>query len=184
MEVEVARLDEVDAVVSRASLLSRLFTGVRAIVVVGSYAYGRPTMDSDVDLVVAVDDRDAWLDQDSWVGHVMGGPYRVVREQDWGPLLERRCRSGSGFEVELGVVTPEWFALPVDPGTARVLRDGCRVVTDVDGLVRNALYALALPTRDWQGSREASGGTAGSADQEDGERDQADHDDHHPQHGR
>ena len=30
MEVEVAKLDEVDAVVSRASLLSRVFTGVRA----------------------------------------------------------------------------------------------------------------------------------------------------------
>jgi uncharacterized protein len=106
-------------------------------------------MESDIDIVMAVNNRDAWLLDDSWARYIVGTRLELLREQDWGALRERRYRAECGFEVEFGVVTAHWFATPVDPGTARVLRDGCRIVTDVEFLARDALRALALPTREW-----------------------------------
>jgi hypothetical protein len=67
---------------------------------------------------------------------------RLIRDQDWGPLRERRVRLHSGLHVELGVVPPSWAALPLDPGTARVLRHGCRVLYDPERLLHDALLTV------------------------------------------
>jgi hypothetical protein len=53
------------------------------------------------------------------------------------------------LRVEFGLVTGEWFSIPVDPGTARVLRDGCRIVADREDLAREALQALSLARITW-----------------------------------
>ena len=149
MAVDETRVHEVNAIVSRARNLADAQVEVRAMVVVGSYAYGQPRMDSDLDIVMAVADRNTWLAEDRWAAQLLGRPLQLIREEDWGPLRERRFQTASGFEVEFGLVTGEWFATPVDPGTARVLTDGCRVVGDREGLVREALRWLALPTITW-----------------------------------
>lgn len=65
--------------------------------VVGSYAYGRVRMDSDI--VLAVTGRSRWLSDDAWVAQVLGEPFRLVREPDWGELRERRFQTATGFEV-------------------------------------------------------------------------------------
>jgi hypothetical protein len=51
--------------------------------------------------------------------------------------------------VEFGLTTPSWAALPLDAGTARVLIDGCRVVTD-DGVIAAALASLGHQVEDWR----------------------------------
>ncbi|MFN7150363.1 MAG: nucleotidyltransferase domain-containing protein [Microthrixaceae bacterium] len=149
MSIDGQRRHQVDGIVLRARRLTGSHPDVRAVVVVGSYAYGCPTMESDIDIVMAINNRDAWLLDDSWARHIVGTRLELVREQDWGPLRERRYRTESGFEVEFGLVTAQWFATPVDPGTAKVLSDGCRIVTDAESLARDALRALALPTTEW-----------------------------------
>ena len=58
------------------------------------------------------------------------------------PLRERRVRTHSGLQVELGIVSPTWAALPLDPGTATVLRDGCRILHDPQGVLQKAMAAL------------------------------------------
>jgi hypothetical protein len=40
---------------------------------------------------------------------------------------------------------PSWAAVPLDPGTARVLRDGCRILHDPEGLLGHALEAVQHP---------------------------------------
>jgi hypothetical protein len=90
------------------------------------------------------------------VAEVLGEPFRLLHEQDWGPLRERRFQRASGFEVEFGLVTSEWFATPVDPGTAKVLTDGCLILWDREGLARDALRWLTLPATEWS-STEAPG---------------------------
>lgn len=149
MKVDEARLREADAVAARVRRLGELQADVQAAIVVGSYAYGTPAMDSDIDIVVAVTNRQPWLSEDAWVGQVLSEPFQLVREQDWGPLRERRFRTGSAFEVEFGLVTGEWFKTPVDSGTARVLTDGCLILSDKEGLARDALRWLALPVAEW-----------------------------------
>lgn len=156
MNVTEERLREVHAIASTARRLGDSQAGVQAAIVVGSYAYGRPRMDSDIDIVFALADRTRWVSKNAWVAQLLGEPFQVVREQDWGPLHERRFQTASGFEVEFGLVTGEWFATPVDPGTAKVLTDGCLILTDKKGLARDALRWLSLPATDWP-STEATG---------------------------
>jgi hypothetical protein len=111
------------------------------LALVGSYAYDRPRLASDVDLVLLTSQPDRHAEGIDWIAH-LDPSARLVRDRTWGPLRERRVRLRSGLQVELGVVSPDWASLPLDQGTARVLRDGCRVLYDPEGLLRAALAAL------------------------------------------
>jgi uncharacterized protein len=59
-----------------------------AVALVGSWAYGRPRMDSDVDLVVLTTDKPTYLREESWVAEL--GGTRIIRTQDWGPHYTER----------------------------------------------------------------------------------------------
>jgi uncharacterized protein len=114
---------------------------VSALALVGSYAYNRPRMGSDVDLVLLTNDPDKYTRDIDWV--VSFDPRaRLIRDQKWGPLRERRVRLRSGLQVELGVAPTTWAALPLDPGTEKVLRDGCQVLYDPKGILQTALATL------------------------------------------
>ncbi len=64
-------------------------------------------------------------------------------------MHERRVRLPDGLLVEFGIATPEWAALPVDPGTAKVITDGCKILT-VNGLITDALISLGRAPIRWQ----------------------------------
>jgi hypothetical protein len=114
---------------------------VSALALVGSYAYDRPRMGSDVDLVLLTDNPDRHSVGIDWV--VSFDPRAdLIRDQQWGPLRERRVRLRSGLEVEVGVAPTTWAALPLDSGTEKVLRDGCRVLYDPEGILQKALATL------------------------------------------
>ena len=149
MPVSVERLREVQALVSMAQASVGEDPNVLAAVLVGSYAYGRPTTSSDVDLVLVAADPAPLISNASWITSLVGDEASLVREQDWGPLRERRFRLESGLEVEVGIVPQQWLTVPVEPGAARVLRDGCVVVFDRSGLARAALESLGLAVRTW-----------------------------------
>lgn len=116
---------------------------VVATLIVGSWARGAARMDSDVDVVVLTDAQDDYRGDD-WLADALGSGAAIVRTGDWGALLERRARLGSGLEVEFGFVRPEWAASdPVDPGTFRVVNDGADVLYDPAGLLRSLVAAVA-----------------------------------------
>lgn len=102
---------------------------IRAVAVVGSWARGEQRMDSDVDLVIVVNDVNPFLHDDSWIAPL--GGTTMVRTQQWGLSHERRFALVSGLEVEAGFVTDEWTRTnPVDAGTRRVVTDGMDIVYD------------------------------------------------------
>jgi hypothetical protein len=142
-----ARRRVVDEVVHRAARWAGGQPDVRSVVVVGSYAYGTPRMGSDVDLVILSDRAEQHLADLSFIDSITPGG-RIIRCEEWGPMHERRVRLGNGLLVEFGVTTPTWAALPLDAGTARVLSDGCKVVTD-DGTTAAALASLGHRVEDW-----------------------------------
>jgi hypothetical protein len=145
----MTRLDEVTEVVATARAWAGRTPAVAAVLVVGSYAYGRPRPDSDLDLVLVTSDPAALSSDDAWVATVLGAGATARREQDWGPLRERRFRRSTGLDVELGITPVSWLDVPVDAGTARVLRDGCTVVLDRDRRAAEALQSLEVPLRTW-----------------------------------
>lgn len=145
-EVMSARLKgrrrEVDHLVSSVVGWAAARTDVAALGVVGSYAYHRPRMGSDVDLVLLTSEPDrygAWVGTDSPLA-----PAQLIRHQRWGPIIEWRFRRPSGLHVEFNIATPSWADVsPLDPGTARVISDGLRIVHDPHALLARAQSAVA-----------------------------------------
>ena len=110
---------------------------LRAVCVVGSYARGTPEMSSDLDLVLLSTEParyGGWLGWDSPMA-----PARFLLSRTWGPLTELRFLHQIGLQFDIGITTPAWADNdPLDPGTARVISDGLRIVHDPDGLLFRA----------------------------------------------
>jgi predicted nucleotidyltransferase len=103
---------------------------IDAVLLVGSWARDAARMDSDVDVVVVTESQH-FVDSESWIPGAVGGDAVLVRTGDWGALVERRVRLRSGLDVEFGFVKPSWTSIdPIDPGTLRVVTDGCEIWYD------------------------------------------------------
>jgi predicted nucleotidyltransferase len=128
------RTAEIEALLRHLTEWAGRRADVRALALVGSWAYGAPRDDSDVDVVLLTDSPESYTDRDDWLPEV--GGVRLVRTLDWGGVTERRFALPSGLEVELGIGTPAWAAVaPMDDGTRRVASDGMCVLHDPDGLL-------------------------------------------------
>jgi len=113
---------------------------IRALVLVGSHARGEARPDSDVDLVLICADPSHYLDTTDWLS-TFGAVMRFARE-DWGKVQSVRVFYQDGSEVEFGITGTDWAAVPVDSGTAAVLRNGASVLLDRDGQVDAALRSV------------------------------------------
>lgn len=141
--VSEARNREVERVVRDATVWARARRDVAGVAVVGSWARGTASDDSDVDLVLLSDDPTAYTHREDWVAELFPSA-RLMRTGDWGAIVERRLLLPSGLEVELGVGSPSWAAVePLDEGTQRVVRDGLRVIYDPRGLLADLAAAVA-----------------------------------------
>jgi hypothetical protein len=107
---------------------------VAAIGMNGSWARDAGTPDSDLDLLVIVDDPAPYTKNTQWAS-TFGEPRRLDRE-DWGAVQSVRVFYVDGSEVEFGLCRPSWASTdPVDPGTAQVIRDGTKILHDPRGLL-------------------------------------------------
>jgi hypothetical protein len=142
--------ERVAEVLRRVLAWAKARADVAGVLLVGSWARGAPRLGSDVDLVILVDEPDTLLVETSWVGAF--GAERSRHREDWGAVQSLRVVYGDAddvsagtVELELGIAAPSWAALdPVDPGTARVVADGWRIVHDPRGLL-TALVARVVP---------------------------------------
>lgn len=111
---------------------------VIAAAIVGSYARGTARTDSDVDVILVVDEPATYLENNEWLenfGHV-----REIEHEDWGLLQSRRTRYADGTEVEFGITDRRWVSTePIDPGTAKVVAGGLRILYDPHGMLRGLL---------------------------------------------
>ena len=99
---------------------------VQAIALVGSYASGAASDDSDIDLVLLTEQSQKYLEELKWI-EIFG---RVEKHQteDYGKLISIRVWYQDGVEVEYGITTPNWAVLPLDAGTEEVIRGGMTVL--------------------------------------------------------
>jgi tRNA nucleotidyltransferase (CCA-adding enzyme) len=106
---------------------------VRALFLVGSYARGDARDDSDVDLILLVDDPDSLLQRKAWPATF--GPVERARTEVWGKVTSLRVRYADGPQVEFAIASLDWVRLPLDEGARRVLRDGFRSLYDPEHLL-------------------------------------------------
>lgn len=104
---------------------------IESILLVGSWARGKNRASSDIDLIVLTEAKADMLCDPSWTARFG----RVVKQQteSYGACTSVRVWYQDGREVEFGLVLPSWADEPLDSGTARVLRDGYRVLADRTG---------------------------------------------------
>lgn len=142
-----ARRRLVNQVIARAAVWADTQPDVRACIIVGSYAFGRPRTASDVDLVILSETSRRHLDNLDFISQITPRG-RLVRSTQWGPMHERRVRLRGGLLVEFGITAHDWAAVPVDAGTAKGLTDGCKILTD-SGLIADALTTLGRTPQAW-----------------------------------
>ena len=89
------------------------------VALVGSHARGEAKPDSDIDLVIITSDPTSYINDLSWIGTF--GEIKRYKVEDWGLLISLRVFFSGGPEVEFGIASLEWAAIPPDAGTARVV---------------------------------------------------------------
>ena len=99
---------------------------VQAIALVGSHARGAAKEDSDIDLVILTDQPSGYLEDVIWTEHF--GGVENYQSEDYGKLISLRVWYQNGLEVEYGLTTPDWAAIPLDAGTQQVMRGGMIVL--------------------------------------------------------
>ena len=99
---------------------------VQGIALVGSYARGAARDDSDIDLVILTNRPQTYLDDIKWTERF--GNVEKHQTEDYGKLISIRVWYQNGTEVEYGITTPDWAAIPLDAGTREVILGGMIVL--------------------------------------------------------
>jgi predicted nucleotidyltransferase len=118
------------------------------VALVGSHARGTARADSDIDLIVLTTDPQrfradtAWLRAIDW--NFIAARPAEWQDEDYGVLWSRRMwLKPNRDEVEIGFALPSWAEVkPIDPGTQRVITDGCRALHDPEGLLTRLCAAV------------------------------------------
>ncbi|MEM7349103.1 MAG: nucleotidyltransferase domain-containing protein [Chloroflexota bacterium] len=101
---------------------------IEGAALVGSHARGTAGPASDIDLVILATTPDHFIQDTDWV-KTWGNTHSIAKE-NYGVVTSIRVFYPSGPEVEFGITSPEWAAIPVDPGTQRVVSDGIKTLYD------------------------------------------------------
>ncbi len=138
------RAGEVEALLECLTHVAEQRPDVRALALVGSWAYGAPHSGSDVDVVLLTESPANYIYSDEWLAAL--GDVRPVRTLEWGVITERRFALPSGLELDVGVGTPAWASAgPLDAGTLQVVADGMRALYDPEGLLAAVAASCGCP---------------------------------------
>ncbi|NTU79186.1 MAG: nucleotidyltransferase domain-containing protein [Chloroflexales bacterium] len=119
---------------------------VHAIAVVGSVARGTARPDSDIDLVLLVDDPEQYREDSTWLPaipwHTVGLSVSDTYDGDFGALWSRFVTLVGAPIIEFGFSSPQWASTePIDAGTLHIIQDGCRILYDPHGLLARLVAA-------------------------------------------
>lgn len=113
---------------------------IDSILLVGSYARDNAKPDSDIDLIIIVNRQSEFINDHKWI-HSFGN-VSTYSFEDWGRVQSIRVFYKNSFEVEFGIAESIWAEIPVDPGTLRVIHDGCKIIIDKSGLLQRLIVKV------------------------------------------
>jgi hypothetical protein len=95
---------------------------IRGVALVGSYARNEANRNSDVDLVIVTTHPNSYLQDTLWPTNF--GTVVCKKIETYGKVTSLRVWYPQGLEVEYGFTDETWCALPIDPGTRKVIAAG------------------------------------------------------------
>lgn len=101
---------------------------LKGLALAGSYAHGTATATSDIDLCLFTDNVELFFHDTAWCEQF--GPVSAKQTEDWGVVKTLRVFYENATEVEWNFSSLAWASLPPDSGTARVVKDGIRILYD------------------------------------------------------
>jgi uncharacterized protein len=143
MELTPRRRLEVDGVLETTLSWAIAQSDMHAVALVGSWARNEARMSSDIDLVLLTENVQFYVASTEWIRAATSEEGSIVRSKAWGPVRERRVELASGLLVEYGFAPTSWASVdPLDPGTASVVADGCRILYDREGMLEQLVTAV------------------------------------------
>jgi predicted nucleotidyltransferase len=136
-------MENINEFLGQISIWASSRSEVTAITLVGSYARGDAHPDSDVDLVIILENRKSLIDDNKWPQ--LFGVINIQSWEDWGKVQSLRVHYESGLEVEFGLVDETWLASPIDEGTRSVLMHGVVVIYDPSHYTSRQFEANGIP---------------------------------------
>ena len=110
---------------------------ILAAALVGSQARGTAHAKSDIDLMFLTKQPLLFRTSTDWLREINWGDHQIESWQDkeygavWSRHLYLYADNIGRAEIELSFGQPDWAAIiSLDPGTQRVVREGCRVLYD------------------------------------------------------
>jgi hypothetical protein len=123
----------VDTFLSAVTSWAAGHADILAVALVGSHARGAAGPDSDVDLVILSERAEDYLTDTAWLSEF--GAYSDCHLEDYAAVTSLRVFYDQGPEAEFGFALPAWADLPLDRGSAEVLRSGMRIIHDPRGIL-------------------------------------------------
>jgi predicted nucleotidyltransferase len=111
---------------------------IQGVALVGSYARGTARDDSDIDLVILTEQPEKYLESTLWTERF--GAFTQHKIEGYGKLTSLRVWHSNGCEVEYGITTPDWAALPLDAGTREVIEGGMMVLFERGNLLSQHIH--------------------------------------------
>src|SRR6185369_558356 len=99
---------------------------IQALALIGSYARNAAKETSDVDLVLIATDPNIYLKDSTWIQQF--GNVKEQQIEDYELLISIRVFYEESLEVEYGITDERWSAIPLDPGTRRVIEEGMLIL--------------------------------------------------------
>ncbi|MER3552772.1 MAG: nucleotidyltransferase domain-containing protein [Meiothermus sp.] len=125
----------VEATLERIPVWAKARPDVRAIALVGSWARGTARPDSDMDLMLLVDEPELFRREMAWLEEISISKPKRWQDEDYGAAWSRRVFLEDNSQLEFTFSTPEWASIsPLDPGTFRVMRNGSRILYDPESI--------------------------------------------------
>jgi uncharacterized protein len=123
-------------------------SAVRGVLLVGSQARGEAKLNSDVDLMLLVDDPGRFRSDVDWLSDIewsRAGACPVARQDaSYGVAWSRHVRLDKSLEVEFTFAPISWAdSSRIDAGTRRVVKDGCRILYDPDAMLSALIMQVA-----------------------------------------
>lgn len=108
---------------------------IESAIIVGSYARGTNTENSDLDICLITTNKNEMVENPDFVKKF--GAFSKMQTEYYGACTSIRVWYENGLEAEFGIVEPSWIRLPLDNGTRKVLNDGYKVIVDKKNYFQN-----------------------------------------------